>query len=186
MGLPVLFLAQFDPSSEGILYLTYFNLVRLEVGKSFFYYKDKGHGCSKKKARKYCNCVINRSTNCKSGTNAEHNEFQRSQMTTLAAPISTECNKRKRRSIQKTVVLPEEDDSAFYVYNPPPLIQVNITWPTPKNKTLSDVRKYCNNLLKNSGPGRLCAKLPDFSFETYMQQCIDDVQVSKILLKQVN
>ena len=81
------------------------------------------------------------------------------------------------------VVLPEEDDSAFYVYNPTPLIQINITWPTPKNKTLSDVRKYCDNLLKSSAPGKLCAKLPDFSFATHTQQCIDDVQVSETTLE---
>ena len=103
-------------------------------------------------------------------------------MTTLAAPISTECNKRKRRSIQKAVVLPEEDDSAFYVYNPTPLIQINVTWPTPKNKTFSGVRSYCDNLLKHSASGKICAKLPDFSFDTYTQQCIDDVQVSETIL----
>ena len=131
--------------------------------------------------KKYCHCSDFNTARCNRGSAAEQVELKKRDMTTLVNPAANKCNKRKRRSLDAGVVLPEDDDSVFYKYDPAPMEPVNITWPTTSGKTQSQVRSYCNHKLRNSAPGKLCTKLPDFSFDTYVQQCMDDIQVCKKL-----
>ena len=154
---------------------------RLPVGRSLFYYRDTKTKCPKVPEKKYCHCSDFNTARCNRGSAAEQVELKKRDMTTLVNPAANKCNKRKRRSLDAGVVLPEDDDSVFYKYDPAPMEPVNITWPTTSGKTQSQVRSYCNQKLRNSAPGKLCTKLPDFSFDTYVQQCMDDIQVCKKL-----
>ena len=88
------------------------------------------------------------------------------------------CKKRTRRSLEDVVILPDDDDAVDYVYDPKPLPNVTITWPTKTGKTEREVTNYCNKTMMESAPGKICTKISDFNLTSFLLQCIDDIKVS--------
>lgn len=87
------------------------------------------------------------------------------------------CVKRQRRDISTDITLREDDDIFDYEYDPPQLNFVAATWPTKSGKSQSQVERYCENEVKNSEAGRICSAISYFNFSSYVQQCIEDIQV---------
>ena len=88
------------------------------------------------------------------------------------------CRRRMRRSTENVIILPEDNQAFDYVYDPKPLPNVTINWPTKSGKTEAQVGDYCNKTIKDSAPGKICAKISSFNFTSFLLQCIDDIKVS--------
>ena len=94
-------------------------------------------------------------------------------------PGGKHCGKRRRRSLGDSIVLPDDSDLADYLYNPDPLINVTVPdWPTPTGKTLESVRSHCTDKVKSSESGKICKRIENFDFNPFIDQCIDDIQVT--------
>ena len=93
-------------------------------------------------------------------------------------PGGKHCGKRRRKSINDDIVLPNDNDLGGYLYNPDPLINVTIPdWPTPNGNTLNSVKNHCKDVITSSAPGKICSRIDNFDFMLYIDQCIDDIQV---------
>ena len=79
-----------------------------------------------------------------------------------------------------SIELSEDDVLDEYEFNPEPNVVVVPSWPTPKGKTLEFVRNHCTNKIQNSQEGQVCGRLESFKFDTYINQCIEDVKVRRI------
>ena len=88
------------------------------------------------------------------------------------------CKRRKRRSAENFILLPEDDEAVDYVYDPRPLPYVGVHWPTKSGKTKTQVTTYCNKSIRDSAPGKICAKISNFNFTSFLLQCIEDIKVS--------
>ena len=90
------------------------------------------------------------------------------------------CNKRSRRSTDSYIILPDNSDTADYLYDPV-LLNISIpTWPTATGKTKAVVEAHCTQSIMNSGPGKICQDLDDFSFQPFITQCVEDIKVHLI------
>ncbi len=131
----------------------------------------------------YCNCAERNGkivSNCYHRTIADSGGYGSQGFEPIEFPPPAACRprrRRKRRSASKDFLVPDDASSMSYVYDPAPLPEVNVSWPTTSGKTLSQVRIYCRDKIKKSQPGLVCQSIPDFDFQTYISQCIDDVQV---------
>ena len=146
-----------------------------------FYYHEAKTDCAEKEITVYCDCKGNRQK--KDGAKcAVHNkisqppEFKESGWKEIRYRESS-CKGRKKRSVEEVIILPE-DDGIDYVYNPKPLPNVTIEWPTKSGKTKDQVTNYCNKTIMDSAPGKICVKIYDFNFNPFLLQCIDDIKVS--------
>ena len=87
------------------------------------------------------------------------------------------CDKRIRRESSSTLILPDYGGEFDYQYDPPQLIYVPVTWPTKAGKTKAEVETRCQKEVKESDAGKICAVIADFPFSSFIQQCVEDVQV---------
>ena len=55
-------------------------------------------------------------------------------------------------------------------------------WPTATGKTLETVKQYCENAVMNSEPGKVCKVIPDFDFDIYVAQCVEDIKVRTLFV----
>ena len=156
--------------------------IRLPVKKSLFYHRGRVTDC-KKEEKRYCHCKgVPRK---KDGVKCKLHKTISQQP---AFPAGTDgwkeiryhrsnnCKSRKRRSLD-VIILPEDDEAVGYIYDPKPLPNVTITWPTKSGKTEKGVSNYCNATIRNSPPGKVCMKIADFNFTSFLMQCIDDIKV---------
>ena len=90
------------------------------------------------------------------------------------------CGRRKRRSADDYIVMPEDDGLLDYEYNPTPLNVTIPTWPTKSGKTNIEVKRQCNKTIMSSVVAKACKKIESFSFDVYIDQCIEDVKVCHI------
>ena len=154
---------------------------RIPVRQSLFYHRKTKTDCPKKRKRIYCDCkgVPQKKGGVKCAMHekiSQPPEFKEIGWKEIRYGGSN-CKRRTRRSVEDVIILPEDDDSVDYTYDPKPLPNVPIDWPTKSGKTEVQVTNYCNKAIKDSAPGKICAKIPDFNFTSFMLQCIDDIKV---------
>ena len=75
------------------------------------------------------------------------------------------------------VVLPPNEDDASYKFEPEKPTEIVPEWPTPSGRTKLEVEAYCNDKIRNSASGKICAIIPSFPFHQFVQQCVTDIQV---------
>ena len=156
---------------------------RIPVGKSLFYYKDKGDPCKSEPRKNYCICTLSSSNkvnaNCgyKSAVNRPVYSMVSQGWSKLGPSSFKSCGSRKRRAIATETTLPDYDADLDYIYDPPQLASVSITWPTKTGKTKSQVEAYCRTAVATSEPGNICSGISDFSYLPFILQCVEDVQV---------
>ena len=161
-----------------------FSCLRLNAGESLFYYKPQREKCKSKRNPVFCTCEhpihegggfraeCNIESLAKKGTNDKPNYKD------VKFPGSVHCGRRRRRSTEDAIVMPEDDGLFDYVYNPAPL---NITipkWPTKTGKTMVEVTRNCNKTIMTSIAAKACKKIESFNFDLYVDQCIEDVKVT--------
>ena len=168
---------------------------RLAPGHSMFYYKGGPRKCNAKRAKHYCTCKEfccgrqpSRQINCDYTGYAQRPKYIQGMKgwKKLNFPGAEHCGKRKRRSTSSEIILPDDDSELEdYMYNPDPNLNVTAPiWPTNTGKTEIETRRHCEKVIKDSEPGKVCKSyIPDFDFEPFVEQCIEDVQVrlNKIL-----
>ena len=161
----------------------------MPVRKSLFYHRGKKSDCQTKSEKSYCHCKGN--PRKRDGVKCEvHNklsqqpEFSGSNdgWKEIRYGGSNKCSSRKRRSLENVIILPEDDEAVDYEYDPKPLPNITISWPTKTGKTEKEVVKYCNDTIRNSAPGKVCKKISGFDFTSFVQQCIDDIKVGSSVL----
>ena len=157
---------------------------RMQVGRSLFYYRGGSSKCKNSKTA-YCDCSLPASSTskpvCKKYASIyQQTEFEQSYRgwKELRHPNAQKCAKRKRRSSSNVVTLPDDNDALDYVYDPKPLRNVTVSWPTKSGKTAKSVTDYCKTAIKDSPPGKICAKINEFNFTTFMMQCVEDIKVT--------
>ena len=154
---------------------------RIPVWKSLFYHRAANSNCPKNQKKTYCDCKgdpqtkdgVKRKTYDKISQPPEFQEFGWKEL----RYGGSNCKRRKRRSVDDVIVLPEDDEAVNYVYDPKPLPNITIEWPTKSGKTEAQVTDYCNKTIRESAPGKICAKIADFNFTSFLMQCIDDIKV---------
>ena len=170
----------------------YFVTHRLSPGTSLFYAKRPKNKCPANRIRYHCTCDCgqaqqgaceNPKVNCnfKGIANRPKFRLQGNDYKTLDFPGAEHCGRRRRRAIRDSnhVFLPDDEDFANYTYNPDSNENYTIPgWPTATGKTKSQAEAYCRTTLVNSPAGQACSKLPSFSMEKYVRQCVEDVEVS--------
>ena len=157
-----------------------FSLCRLPAGKSLFYFKGGKATCHKNVTR-YCTCIKDTDGKYKvecSKTVASKPKFPYNDLTQLIPPIETHCSRRRRRSTDSSIILPDNSDTGDYLYDPVPLNISIPTWPTATGKTQAAVETHCTQSIMNSGPGKICQELDDFSFAPFNSQCVEDIKVN--------
>lgn len=153
------------------------------MGKSLFYHRAKESGCQKQE-KLYCHCTGEPSKKdkviCEAHQTISHQpKFPSAgdDWIEFRYPGESSCSKRKKRSLESVITLPEDDEAIGYVYDPKPLANISVEWPTKSGRTEENVTNYCNEAIRNSAPGKVCAKMADFNFTSYILQCIDDIKV---------
>ena len=111
------------------------------------------------------------------GTVVNKPHFAANNLKQLKSPTEMRCNKRRRRSTDSSVILPDNSDTGDYIYDPVPLNISIPTWPTATGKTKAAVVTHCTQSIMNSGPGKICQKMEDFSFQPFITQCVEDIKV---------
>ena len=169
---------------------------RLPAGKSLFYYRGNKTGCQTNHEKSYCHCKGSpkkrNGVKCElytkmsqqpefSGSNDGWKEIRYKQQTDPNTQ-TTECkikqnNSTANESLNNVITLPEDDEAVDYEYDPKPLPNITISWPTTTGKTEKEVVRYCNDKIRNSAPGKVCKKISGFDFTSFLQQCIDDIKV---------
>ena len=94
----------------------------------------------------------------------------------LLHPTAKACNRNENKD---HIVVPECCKDDVYKHNPTPTPGVTATWPTPNGKRESDAKSYCENAIRNSAVARACTVIPNFPFQDYVDQCVENVKVSK-------
>ena len=84
-----------------------------------------------------------------------------------------------RADSNTAVVLPSIEDDFSYRFEPEKTTDIVPGWPTPSGRTKLEVEAYCNDRIKNSTSGKICAVIPSLTFDQFVQQCITDIQVSQ-------
>lgn len=86
--------------------------------------------------------------------------------------------RRKRRSISsdKVIVLPDDDGSEIYIYDPEQINGTIDEFPTKTGKTRSNAEHHCTKALKESVAGRACFNIiAGYNINKFVEQCILDV-----------
>ena len=134
--------------------------------------------------KRYCTCISKangKSTvNCgyKSAADRPNYSISLQGWKTLGSSFSYKCNQRKRRAIDDSILLPNNDDFSNYIYDPAPFDVTIPSWPTKSGKTKNSVTVYCAKAVKDSEPGKVCGVIPTFNFSSFIDQCIEDVKVN--------
>ena len=156
---------------------------RLNAGKSLFHYKPQKKKCNTKRTPAYCTCKApddfrdDITVKCDINSRVKRMQRDNKNFKNLRFQGAVHCGRRKRRSADDEIVMPEDDGLLDYVYNPTPL---NITipkWPTETGKTKLEVKRHCNNTIMSSVVAKACKKIESFNFGLYIDQCIEDVKV---------
>eukprot|EP00795_Rhopilema_esculentum_P008755 gene8755-14781_t len=157
---------------------------KMQLGRSLFYYRGGSSKCMNSKTA-YCDCSLPAGSTskpvCKKYTSIyQQTEFEQSYRgwKELRHPNAQKCAKRKRRSSSNVVTLPDDNDALDYVYDPKPLRNVTVSWPTKSGKTAKSVTDYCETAIKDSPPGKICAKINEFNFTTFIMQCVEDIKIT--------
>lgn len=139
--------------------------------------KVEGQKCTCKSARESDPTIVTR--DCHGSRADDVNEARFAQYREFAFPAAKYCDKNDAvQTNGKKIQLSEEDVLQEYDYNPTTIPIVVPTWPTAKGKTLNEVTIYCTNTIKNSQEGKLCTGLASLNFDTFIDQCIEDVKVT--------
>ena len=147
-----------------------------------FYHRAYKSSCNQHAQKTYCDCKGKPSklngVNCVTHKKlSQPPEFQEAGWKEIRYGGS-KCKRRKKRSAEDVITLPEDDEVVDYIYDPKPLPYVEVRWPTKSGKTAAKVTYYCNKSIKDSAPGKICAKISNFNFTSFILQCIEDIKVS--------
>ena len=153
---------------------------RLPAGKSLFYFKGGKATCHDNVPR-YCTCIKDNDekydVDC-SKTVASKPKFPTNNWKELKPPIETHCSRRRRRSTDSSIILPDNSGTGDYLYDPVPLNISIPTWPTATGKTKAAVETHCTQSIMKSGSGKICQELDDFTFAPFISQCVEDIKVN--------
>ena len=96
------------------------------------------------------------------------------------SPRQGQCEQQRKEEAKKkdTIILPGDDEDWKFKYHPKPLPNVKLAWPTKSGRTEAGCRRICGDAIRNSAAGKLCSKVKEIKFETYIKMCITDLQVS--------
>ena len=155
---------------------------RIPVGQSLFYYRANKLDCHQTVQKSYCSCkgkpTEMNGVNCIKYKNlSQPPEFQEIGWKEIRYG-GVNCKRRRKRSAENIIILPEDDEAVDYVYDPRSLPYVMVRWPTKSGKTEAQVTSHCNKSIRESAPGKICAKISNFNFTPFLLQCIDDIKVS--------
>eukprot|EP00794_Sanderia_malayensis_P012364 gene12364-13634_t len=159
---------------------------KLPVGSSLFYYKGGTPKCDAKRAKHYCTCKElccgKRIVDCNFKNIAHRPKYYQGLKgwKNLKFPGGQHCGRRRRRRSTTTdIVLPEDNVATGYIYDPSPIIKFTPPqWPTASGKTKNNVTSHCTDRIMSSEPGEVCKSIPDFDFSPFIEQCIEDVQIT--------
>lgn len=82
-----------------------------------------------------------------------------------------------RKQNTKTEVVLPLNENPIYTHKPEEPSGIIPKWPTKSGRTKLEVEAYCNDKIRNSTSGKICAIIPNFPFHLYTQQCVTDIQV---------
>ena len=162
------------------------SLCRIPTGKSLFYYRGGPRKCRSERVKHYCTCEERccgkRQINCDFTGFQKRPKYRNGKKfwRNLNFPGGKHCGKRKRRSTTDQIVLPDDDEDLLqYLYDPEQITPVVPQWPTPKGKTLTGTRSFCNREIGNSEVAKVCMKLIDgFDVTDFVVECVSDIQVN--------
>ena len=158
---------------------------RMPVRKSLFYYRGGSSKCKDSKTP-YCDCSLPAGSTskpvCKKYASIyQQTEFEQSYRgwKELRHPNAHQCDIKENKQTRNVVILPDDDDFPIdYVYDPKPLPNVTVSWPTKLGKTKENVTDFCETAVKDSLPGKICTKINEFNFTTFIMQCVEDIKVT--------
>ena len=80
------------------------------------------------------------------------------------------------------LILPPIDMHVTYDFNPDTTTGLIPDWPLPSGRTKKQVEEYCYQKIRNSTSGRICSFISDFAIHQYVQQCITDIRVNRLIV----
>lgn len=159
---------------------------KLSRDESLFYCVGGERKCLAERAKSYCTCSetccdAKRRINCDFEGYSERPKYIQKYKgyKKLDFPGAEHCGrKRRRRSIEDTIVLPDDGETAIYDYNPKDVPGNVPDFPTESGTTKQKAATECEKSLRNSQSGKICLQtVKDFDFKDIKDQCILDVQV---------
>ena len=151
---------------------------RLDSTDNLFNYTDDGHMVEPSAG--LCSCVV--SSLGTSNATCNYKSSPRRYLENMEGWVELvhpNVHIGERGSSNEVVVLPPIEDDVNYKFEPEKTPDIVPGWPTPSGRTKLEVETYCNDKIRNSTSGKICAVIPSLTFDKFVQQCITDIQVWK-------
>ena len=152
---------------------------RLDSTDNLFNYMDDGNRVEPSVS--FCSCVVNSFGTSNATCNykiSPRSYFDNTE--TWVELVHPNAHVRDKAGSNPVIVLPPIEDDVIYKFEPQNTTEIVPGWPTPSGRTKLEVEAYCNDKIRNSTSGKICAVIPRLTFDQYVQQCITDIQVVRL------